>query len=74
MVTYAYNSKIWEVEAGGLLKVQGQTGINNEFQDSQDHITKNYRHYKFVLLYNWSIKINIDTLCSVIRYNSDGIE
>lgn len=40
MVTYAYNSRIWEVEAGGLLKVQGQTGINNEFQDSQDHITK----------------------------------
>lgn len=73
MVTYAYNSRIWEVEAGGLLKVKGQTGINNEFQDSQDHITKIIGIIS-LSYYNWSIKINIDTLCSVIRYNSDGIE
>lgn len=73
MVTYAYNSRIWEVEAGGLLKVKGQTGINNEFQDSQDHITKIIGIIS-LSYYNWSIKINIDTLYSVIRYNSDGIE
>lgn len=32
------NWSSWEAEAGGLLHVQGQLGLYNEFWDSQDHI------------------------------------
>ena len=31
----AFNPSTWEEEAGGSLRVQGQTGLQSEFQNSQ---------------------------------------
>jgi hypothetical protein len=37
MVAHAFNPSTWEAEAGGF---QGQPGLQNEFQDSQDYTEK----------------------------------
>jgi hypothetical protein len=40
MVARAFNSSTWEVEAGRSLWVWGQSGLQKEFQDSQDYTEK----------------------------------
>ena len=40
MVTLTDNPSAWESEAGGSLWVQGQSNLQNEFQDSQDYTEK----------------------------------
>lgn len=39
MVAYACHSSIWKVEVGGY-KVQGQTDLHSEFEDSLENIAR----------------------------------
>jgi hypothetical protein len=39
VVAHAFNPSTWEAEAGG---VQGQPGLQSEFQDSQGYTEKPY--------------------------------
>lgn len=36
MVAHAFNTSTWEARAGESLWITGQTGLQSEFQDSQD--------------------------------------
>jgi hypothetical protein len=42
MVAHAFNPSTWDAETGGYLRlwVQGQTGLQSEFQDSQGYTEK----------------------------------
>lgn len=40
MVAYAYNPSAWEAKTGGLLPVQDQPRLPNEFEASQNCIIK----------------------------------
>ena len=39
-MVHIFNLSTWEVEAGGSLRVQGQPGLQSEFQDSQGYTQK----------------------------------
>jgi hypothetical protein len=40
VVVITFNPSTWEEEAGGSLEVQGQPGLQREFQDSQGYTEK----------------------------------
>ena len=40
MVVHAFNPSTWEAETGGFQGVQGQPGLQSEFQDSQNCYTE----------------------------------
>ena len=42
MVVHTFNLSTWEAEAGGSLWIQGQPGLQSEFQDSQGCTEKPY--------------------------------
>jgi hypothetical protein len=42
VVAYAYNPIPQEVEAGGLLGIEGQPVLHREYQDSQGYIARPY--------------------------------
>ena len=40
MVLHVFNTSTWEAEAGRCVWVQGQPGLESEFQDSQSYTKK----------------------------------
>lgn len=46
VMKHAFNPRTWNGEAGGFLKVQGQPGLHNEFQDRQNYLTETLSQMK----------------------------